>query len=103
MEIRFSIIKAISLLFFVSIACSVPFSGNDIDSASQSKVESGVLFRDNFSDKNSGWSRYSDPGGITDYENGIYRIYVSEAYWDYWAIARCSADLVHYTIRIHIN
>jgi hypothetical protein len=85
MKIRFSIIKAVSLLFFVGLACSLPFSSNDIDSDNQPTTESGILLRDDFSNKNSGWSRNSDTGGTTDYENGIYRIYVSEPNYDYWA------------------
>ncbi len=35
-----------------------------------------VLFFDDFSDPNSGWDRYSDEDGITDYENGAYKIAV---------------------------
>lgn len=82
---QFRIITTAGLLVLVGLACALPFGSTDIDSDIQIETESGILFSDDFSDRNSGWDRYSDMGGITDYENGIYRIYVSEANWDYWA------------------
>jgi hypothetical protein len=82
---RLCIIKAAGLLVLVGLACTLPFDSNDVVSDEQTDTDSGILFSDDFSDRHSGWDRYSDTGGITDYENGIYRIYVSEANWDYWA------------------
>jgi hypothetical protein len=85
MTIRFSIIKTASLLVLVGLACTISLGSNDVVSDEQTDTDSGIFFSDAFSDRNSGWDRYSDSDAITDYENGIYRIYVSEAYWDYWA------------------
>jgi hypothetical protein len=82
---RFSIFQAAGLLVLVGLACSLPFGNTDSDSDNQSETEIGILFSDDFSDKNSGWDQYSDTDAITDYENGIYRIYVPEPNYDYWA------------------
>lgn len=48
-------------------------------------LESDVLFRDDFSDPSSGWDSYRDSDGITDYDNGQYRIQVNQPNFDYWA------------------
>lgn len=89
MKNHFGIILAISILIFINLACELPSNSTETDPEVlpeiQTEVETGILFSDDFSDKNSGWSRYSDSGGITDYKKGTYRIYVSEPYWDYWA------------------
>lgn len=45
----------------------------------------GVLFKDDFSDTSSGWDRVNVDEGITDYENGIYRIWVNTESTDVWA------------------
>ena len=47
--------------------------------------ETGVLFQDDFSDPGSGWDQVSFETGLTDYADGVYRIYVNEASVDYWA------------------
>lgn len=44
-----------------------------------------VLFFDDFSNSNSGWDRYQDQVAITDYENGIYRMFVNEPEYVYWS------------------
>lgn len=44
-----------------------------------------VLFSDDFSDPNSGWDRVQTDEGITDYDNGGYRIVVNKPQSDYWA------------------
>ena len=47
--------------------------------------DTGVLFSDDFSSTSSGWDRYSDDSGSTDYSNGAYEIIVNEANYDIWA------------------
>jgi hypothetical protein len=47
--------------------------------------ETGVLFQDDFSDPGSGWDQVTFETGVTDYADGVYRIYVNEASVDYWA------------------
>ncbi|MBL6983778.1 MAG: serine/threonine protein kinase [Anaerolineales bacterium] len=44
-----------------------------------------ILFQDNFSDPSSGWDRVTVAEGITDYENGYYRIFVNTNNTDIWA------------------
>ena len=41
------------------------------------KPISGVYFQDDFSNQASGWPQVRSDEGITDYENGIYRIFVN--------------------------
>jgi hypothetical protein len=95
MKNRFGILLAASLVVLVSLACALPSLGsnsapdgqigNDIVAEDQTGIDSGVLFRDDFSDTNSGWDHYSDTDGTTDYENGVYRINVNVTQQDYWA------------------
>ena len=74
------ILIAVLLITLVSLACAMPF-GND----SASPKETNLLFEDDFSDSSSGWDQFNQPEGITDYTNGIYRIFVNAAQVDYWA------------------
>jgi hypothetical protein len=65
------------LLLLASMACRAPFPGGSTDS--------NVLFQDDFSSTSSGWDQVSGPGSVTDYNNGVYRLYVNEANTDIWA------------------
>ena len=49
---------------------------------------SQILFQDNFSDPNSGWDTLRTTEGITDYENGGYRILLNLQNADVWANPR---------------
>jgi hypothetical protein len=60
------------------LACSTLTNGN-------SESSGGILFQDDFSDPSSGWDRVRNDQGITDYDNGVYRIYVNDTNIDYWA------------------
>ena len=44
-----------------------------------------VFFTDEFSDPASGWDRHTDANGITEYENGKYRILVNKSSTLIWA------------------
>ena len=44
-----------------------------------------ILFEDDFSDPNSGWDRSDWASGITDYNNGTYRMLVKVPDYDIWA------------------
>jgi len=46
---------------------------------------SNVLFQDDFSNPESGWDRYDDSDGVTDYMNGAYMIGVYTDTYFYWA------------------
>jgi serine/threonine protein kinase len=51
---------------------------------SSSALNADVLFQDDFSDTSSGWDRVNETEGITDYQNGVYRILVNTASFDVW-------------------
>ena len=46
---------------------------------------SGTLFSDNFSDPGSGWDRFQNDTGVTDYSNVGYLIYIRKANIVKWA------------------
>ena len=78
MNKKYALFSAILALILASIACSLA------GGAAQSLPE-GVLFQDDFSDASSGWDQVNTGDGITDYENGIYRIWVNATETDIWA------------------
>ncbi len=49
------------------------------------QVSANILFSDDFSDPDSGWDRVQTDEGLTDYDNGQYRIFVNQVQHDYWA------------------
>ncbi len=62
-------------VFLSTAACSMLPAG---DGGSQSPpLPENVLFQDDFSDPSSGWDRVSEAEGITDYYDGVYRIFVN--------------------------
>ncbi len=44
-----------------------------------------LLFQDGFDDPSSGWDRVQSPNGMTDYDNGRYRIVINDTNADFWA------------------
>lgn len=44
-----------------------------------------VLFQDDFSNPASGFDHFASPGGIMDYDSGVYRIVVNDAPYHYWS------------------
>lgn len=81
-NIRF--IAIISLLVLLSLACSL-LGSTDEPAGGPSGLPAGVLFQDDFADSSSGWDQVNMEEGITDYENGYYRIYVNADETDVWA------------------
>jgi hypothetical protein len=67
----------VAILAMAALACS--FS----DGAESTTTD--VLFSDDFSDTSSGWDRVNVSEGITDYADGVYRIFVNTDNTDYWA------------------
>ena len=67
----------IAMLLLAVLACS---TGIEAD-----PLPEGVLFQDDFSDTSSGWDRVDVSEGITDYADGVYRIYVNTDNTDVWA------------------
>jgi hypothetical protein len=77
MKIRhFSILLVLAL---VSLSCAFLTFGEAVTDPGD------VLFQDDFSDPSSGWDRYNEENGITDYVDGAYRIFVNGAKTDIWA------------------
>jgi len=44
-----------------------------------------IMFEDHFDDTGSGWVRWEETGGGTDYVDGVFRIWVDEVLTDYWS------------------
>jgi hypothetical protein len=70
-------------IMLISLACSL----SQVSSLfGEYPSDSGdLLFQDGFSDPSSGWDRITSEGGMTDYENGRYRIVVNSTNADYWS------------------
>lgn len=72
----------IAILILISLACATLAGfGDDGGNAGQANI----LFEDDFSSSGSGWDRYEDSEGLTDYSDGTYKIalYTNEMF--YWA------------------
>ncbi len=70
----------VSVLVLAALACSVGSSGSGDSS------DPNILFQDDFSSTASGWSdTYRDAEGMTDYDQGGFRIQVLQTQFDYWA------------------
>jgi hypothetical protein len=66
------------VIFLTALACALP-GGNS------SSSDPNVLFQDDFSSTDSGWEQISrDETGITDYDQGGFRIQVLQPHYDYW-------------------
>jgi hypothetical protein len=76
MKLRFLLFS--SALLWAVLACSAA-SGGTVEQPS------GVLFQDDFSDPESGWDRVIVSDGVTDYADGVYRIFVNTSNTDVWA------------------
>ena len=77
MKKELSIFLMIIVLVIAALACS---TGTPSES-----LPAGVLFQDDFSDTSSGWDIVNVTDGITDYEDGVYRIMVNTPSTDVWA------------------
>ncbi len=84
MKTRFLLI--LSVLLMAAIACQAASSAGDNSNSGQPVAEpSNVLFQDDFSDPESGWDRVNVDDGVTDYANGVYRIFVNSQNTDVWS------------------
>jgi hypothetical protein len=79
MKLRF--LFPLSAILLTSLACQ---AANSILPSGEGRPED-VLFQDDFSDPSSGWDRVSDEDGITDYDDGSYRILVNTTNTDIWS------------------
>lgn len=69
-------------LFFVIIASSACHFGQG--EPTQTGGSGEVLFQDDFSDEASGWYTFLDQEGVTDYQDGGFRIFVDVANTYHW-------------------
>jgi hypothetical protein len=76
MKAKMYLIWAIVTLVLASMACNF-ITGQP--------TSEGVLFEDDFSNTFSGWDKVSTSDRVTDYNDGVYRIWVNDTYTDIWA------------------
>ncbi|MCJ7716708.1 MAG: hypothetical protein MUO54_09330 [Anaerolineales bacterium] len=74
---------SLSLLVFLSLACSVSQISQLFGEYPTNQGD--LLFQDGFSDSSSGWDQVRTMEGMTDYEGDRYRIVVNASNADYWA------------------
>ncbi len=86
---------AVIALLLASLACQTISGGSTGGEAPPSGAASGALFQDDFSNPNSGWDSVRADEGITDYEDGVYRIVVNTPNQDVWANPGKSFTDVH--------
>jgi len=79
----------ISILMLAAMACATLTggggNGGDTSGGGSTSGGANILFEDDFSSTSSGWDRYSDEEGVTDYENGAYKIGIYTDTLFYWA------------------
>ncbi len=69
------------ILALASLACKAILPG-DATQASPGEI----LFKDDFSNSSSGWKRVTAINGESNYDDGVYRIFVNEANMDIWSM-----------------
>lgn len=72
----------LAVLGLATLACGLLPAGSD--TVAQPPA-ADVLFQDDFSDPTSGWDRVNVAEGVTDYQDGKYRILVNLDNTDVWA------------------
>ncbi len=92
------VLFGIGVLVLASLACQTLAGGGPALPQAGSPQDSGILFRDDFSDTGSGWDTVRTEEGITDYENGAYRIFVNIQNNDVWANPGLSFTDVHIAV-----
>ena len=83
MTTKLRLIVMVLVLMLASLACQAVTGPSAEDQATLPTGE--VLFKDDFSNPDSGWGRVVADNGVTDYVNGAYRIFVNETNTDTWA------------------
>jgi hypothetical protein len=73
----------LSILALAALACAIPGLPG---AAGGCTPDEGNLFQDNFSDESCGWEDiFNDETGISDYDQGGFRLRVDQEQFDYWA------------------
>lgn len=65
-----------------ALACSSASSQPDGDETTV-ELDDGIYFQDDFSNESTGWPTVREEGAVTDYEDGVYRIFVNETNTDF--------------------
>lgn len=73
---------AILALLIAGLACSSESNQKDTTEATP-ELDDGIYFQDDFSDESASWPTIREESGVTDFEDGVYRIYVNEPNADY--------------------
>lgn len=76
MKKNFGFLIAVLVLALAILACG---------GTTSTTLPENVLFQDDFSRTSSGWDRVNVADGMTDYDNGVYRIVVNTDNTDVWA------------------
>jgi hypothetical protein len=79
--LRFTL--AVLAVALAALACAVPGLPG---AAGGCTPDAGNLFQDDFSDESCGWEDiFSDETGMSDYDQGGFRLRVDQTQYDYWA------------------
>lgn len=75
------------LPIITGLACSLvsSFPGLADSKRSDPVVDPNILFHDDFSDTDSGWDRFGDSDGLTDYTDNAYHIEIYLSEFTFWA------------------
>jgi hypothetical protein len=73
---------AIAAIVLISLACTLSPVTQPSSPTTSGGQSSNVLFQDDFSNTNSGWSTRSNSGDSMDYSNGAFRIYLNSTMTD---------------------
>lgn len=71
------------LLLLVACSLSNDISGPTVEPPVP--ASGSVLFQDDFSSPLSGWDHVSSPGGVMDYDSGVYRFLINASHFNYWS------------------
>ncbi len=75
-------------LMLVASACAISPAFLPALQITPAVASGDVLFQDDFSNPLSGWDRISTPGGIMDYDSGVYRFLIYDPHFNYWSTPR---------------
>ena len=81
MKNKIKILAFFIVLALAILACSAFSGGSDTGSSG----DANILFEDDFSRESSGWDRENYGDGITDYDNGAYKISIYTDSLFFWA------------------
>ena len=71
-------------LFLASLACRVTPDGSQV--SEETEQPGRIIFQDDFSNPSSGWNRAATQSGVSDYDDGVFRIFVDEVFSDIWSV-----------------